>query len=203
MQKSNFHCILKDTTPFFGLSVSCCFHRESTSSKSTYGVDFVVSPAPVLFLFGRFPFSSDFFWMIQKMNESWSLFRPIVLEERTVSSTSCSSSSSSFATSVAATSLVFVAPSTNNNPTPTMAPTVYNHNHNHHLYQSSESILQRDQLLVLLKREHYYTVPNIPCRNNNNNNNNTNSHRRRPMELEDWRRKICQWGFRVIDHFRL
>jgi hypothetical protein len=99
--------------------------------------------------------------------------------------------------------LVFVAPSTNNNPTPTMAPTVYNHNHNHHLYQSSESILQRDQLLVLLKREHYYTVPNIPCRNNNNNNNNTNSHRRRPMELEDWRRKICQWGFRVIDHFRL
>jgi hypothetical protein len=68
------------------------------------------------------------------------------------------------------------------------------------IYQaSSESILQRDQLQVLLKREHYYTVRHIACRNNNNSTHN----RRRPMELEDWRRKICQWGFRVIDHFRL
>ena len=38
-----------------------------------------------------------------------------------------------------------------------------------------------------------------PSYSYNNNNNNSE----RVVPLEDWRRKICQWAFRVIDHFRL
>ena len=64
--------------------------------------------------------------------------------------------------------------------------------------------LVRDQLLGLLLAEKSYLVESIPCKSpsysyNNNNNNNSE----RVVPLEDWRRKICQWAFRVIDHFRL
>jgi len=61
---------------------------------------------------------------------------------------------------------------------------------------SSEMLLLREQLGALLKTESLYVVQHIPCQA-------VVHPRRRPMELEEWRRKICQWGFRVIDHFRL
>jgi hypothetical protein len=56
--------------------------------------------------------------------------------------------------------------------------------------------LLREQLLGLLKSEQCYTVEHVPCQaiflpEDNN------------VPLEEWRRKICQWSFRVIDHFRL
>ena len=54
--------------------------------------------------------------------------------------------------------------------------------------------LLRDQLLVLLETEPVYTVTHVPCQ--------FVGHRRRPLELEEWRRKICQWSFRVVDHLR-
>ena len=50
-----------------------------------------------------------------------------------------------------------------------------------------------DQLEALLRTEREYIVKIVPCV----------SPKQRPIELQEWRRKICQWGFRVIDHFRL
>jgi hypothetical protein len=56
--------------------------------------------------------------------------------------------------------------------------------------------LLREQLLGLLGTEKCYTVEHVPCKavflpEDDN------------VPLEEWRRKICQWSFRVIDHFRL
>lgn len=59
---------------------------------------------------------------------------------------------------------------------------------------TSSSALVRDQLAALLRQESKYAIHHVPCR--------SLAREARP-ELEDWRRKICQWGFRVIDHFRL
>jgi ferredoxin-thioredoxin reductase catalytic subunit len=56
------------------------------------------------------------------------------------------------------------------------------------------STLVRDQLAGMLRQEAKYMVNHVPCR--------SLSHETRP-ELEEWRRKICQWSYRVIDHFRL
>lgn len=60
--------------------------------------------------------------------------------------------------------------------------------------QDSELLLE--QLLGLLCTEQCYTVEHVPCKavflpEDDN------------VPLEEWRRKICQWSFRVIDHFRL
>jgi hypothetical protein len=56
--------------------------------------------------------------------------------------------------------------------------------------------LLREQLLGLMKTEKFYTVENIPCRA-------IFLPEDDSVPLEEWRRKICQWSFRVIDHFRL
>jgi hypothetical protein len=56
-----------------------------------------------------------------------------------------------------------------------------------------EQQLVREQLSVLLQNEFDYTVEHIPCTRGGG----------EDPQAEDWRRKICQWGFRVIDHFRL
>ena len=57
-----------------------------------------------------------------------------------------------------------------------------------------EPALLRDQLIALLRQESKYVAHCAPCR--------SPSRETRP-ELEEWRRKICQWSYRVIDHFRL
>ncbi|GKY95984.1 hypothetical protein MPSEU_000558900 [Mayamaea pseudoterrestris] len=56
------------------------------------------------------------------------------------------------------------------------------------------TVLQTDQLVALLKVERVYSIPHIPCRS---------SQPRQEKPLQHWRRKICQWSFRVIDHFLL
>jgi hypothetical protein len=55
--------------------------------------------------------------------------------------------------------------------------------------------LVEDQLCVLLEKEIAYTVPYIPCRASI-----VDPDR---LPYDEWRRKICQWSFKVIDHFRL
>lgn len=55
--------------------------------------------------------------------------------------------------------------------------------------------LALDQLVTLLVVEQSYTVPHIPC---------LGSHDEADrVPYGEWRRKICQWSFKVIDHFRL
>jgi hypothetical protein len=61
---------------------------------------------------------------------------------------------------------------------------------------AQDSELLREQLIGLLGTELCYTVDHVPCKavflpEDDN------------VPLEEWRRKICQWSFRVIDHFRL
>lgn len=56
------------------------------------------------------------------------------------------------------------------------------------------SAFVRDQLAGMLRQEAKYVVQHVPCR--------SLSRETRP-ELEEWRSKICQWSYRVIDHFRL
>lgn len=53
--------------------------------------------------------------------------------------------------------------------------------------------LVRDQLTVMLETEASYTVEFVPCTNLSAGDG----------PGDEWRRKICQWSFRVIDHFRL
>lgn len=55
--------------------------------------------------------------------------------------------------------------------------------------------LQLDQLMRMLVVEESYKVPHIPCRA-------STGHSDR-VPYGEWRRKICQWSFKVIDHFRL
>ena len=59
---------------------------------------------------------------------------------------------------------------------------------------STHRELVEDQLVALLETEQSYRIRSVPCRAEP-------GHSRVP--LEEWRRKICQWAFRVIDHFRL
>jgi Cyclin, N-terminal domain len=56
--------------------------------------------------------------------------------------------------------------------------------------------LLEDQLSAVLVTEESYRVLHIPCKAI------SQSSDSRPLG-EEWRRKICQWSFRVIDHFRL
>jgi len=57
-----------------------------------------------------------------------------------------------------------------------------------------QGALWSDQLRALLQQEQKYQVQHIPC---------CSSKPDQRPELEEWRRKICQWSYRVIDHFRL
>lgn len=52
-----------------------------------------------------------------------------------------------------------------------------------------------DQLMALLTKEQTYGVPHIPCRGSPD-----DSER---LPYGEWRRKIVQWCFKVVDHFRL
>jgi hypothetical protein len=52
-----------------------------------------------------------------------------------------------------------------------------------------------DQLMTMLLVEESYKVPHIACRAS------TSEGGRLPYG--EWRRKICQWSFKVVDHFRL
>jgi hypothetical protein len=70
------------------------------------------------------------------------------------------------------------------------------HMHATALCECSSDLL-RDQLLCLLKTEQDYIVHFTPCRQA------LYIADEDYMPLEDWRKKICQWSFRVIDHFHL
>lgn len=96
------------------------------------------------------------------------------------------------------------------------------YHHCHHPHDSrpgdpaaAQRLLQQEQLWIMLETEADYTVQHIPCRRHSHSRNHhttTKTRRKegaslqqqqqRPLELEDWRRKICQWSFRVIDHLR-
>jgi hypothetical protein len=54
--------------------------------------------------------------------------------------------------------------------------------------------VELDQLAAILAAEHTYRVPHIPCTAM------TSDPSRLPYG--EWRKKICQWSFKVIDHFR-
>ena len=60
---------------------------------------------------------------------------------------------------------------------------------------STDSELALDQLMALLVVEQSYKVPHIPCR--------AAYAQSDQLPHGEWRRKICQWSFKVIDHFRL
>lgn len=63
------------------------------------------------------------------------------------------------------------------------------------VFRSYESDLVEDQLEAMLDQERSYQVNYIPCTAGVNRGNN------RPHE--EWRRKICEWSYRVVDHFRI
>mmetsp|Transcript_8548 Transcript_8548/g.14203 ORF Transcript_8548/g.14203 Transcript_8548/m.14203 type:complete len:359 (+) Transcript_8548:47-1123(+) len=60
---------------------------------------------------------------------------------------------------------------------------------------SYDSLLVEDQLEVMLEQEAFYQVTCIPCTEQDN------EGAARPHE--EWRRKICEWSYRVVDHFRI
>jgi len=61
---------------------------------------------------------------------------------------------------------------------------------------ASRAELHRDQLRCLLRLEKAYVVEYLPCRAGLNT---AEDH----MPLDEWRRRISQWSYRVIDHFRM
>jgi Cyclin, N-terminal domain/Cyclin, C-terminal domain len=63
--------------------------------------------------------------------------------------------------------------------------------------QAPDPVLLHDQLVRLLSTEAGYTIRRVPCQQLNP------LPETERIPLEDWRRKICQWSYRVIDHFRL
>jgi hypothetical protein len=57
-----------------------------------------------------------------------------------------------------------------------------------------------DQLITLIDSESSYVVHHIPCQCFAATD---MEQQQRPIEqIYDWRRKMCQWSFRVIDHLR-
>ncbi len=62
-------------------------------------------------------------------------------------------------------------------------------------YLKGDEEMALDQLVTLLSVEQSYEVPHIPCRGSPD-----VSDR---LPYGEWRRKICQWAFKVVDHFRL
>lgn len=61
--------------------------------------------------------------------------------------------------------------------------------------QNVDEDMAFDQLMQMLVVERSYEIPHIPCRGSPDD----------PDRLPygEWRRKICQWAFKVVDHFRL
>jgi hypothetical protein len=57
-----------------------------------------------------------------------------------------------------------------------------------------EPLLAVDQLKTMLRTERKYRVPRLLCHVDSGKN---KSHH------GEWRRKICQWSFKVIDHFKI
>jgi hypothetical protein len=57
-----------------------------------------------------------------------------------------------------------------------------------------EPVLAVDQLKTMLRTERKYRVPRVLCHDDSDKN---KSH------YDEWRRKICQWSFKVIDHFKI
>ena len=57
-----------------------------------------------------------------------------------------------------------------------------------------ESLLIVDQLKTMLRTERKYQIPRLMCRDDSDP---PKSH------YNEWRRKICQWSFKVIDHFKI
>ena len=62
-------------------------------------------------------------------------------------------------------------------------------------FTKMESLLAVDQLKTMLNVERKYRVPNVLCQAVSDENN-------RHL-YGDWRRKICQWSFKVIDHYKI
>ena len=62
-------------------------------------------------------------------------------------------------------------------------------------FKKMESLLAVDQLKTMLTVERKYRVPHVLCQAVSEKNN------RHPYG--EWRRKICQWSFKVIDHFKI
>lgn len=54
----------------------------------------------------------------------------------------------------------------------------------------------KDQLVAMLMLERTYQVDRIACRN-------VDADEASRMPHGDWRRKICEWSYRVVDHFRI
>lgn len=63
------------------------------------------------------------------------------------------------------------------------------------LPKQDDSNFAIDQLLALLRTEESYKVPYIQCSLSMEESNH--------LPYGEWRRKICQWCFKVVDHFRL
>jgi hypothetical protein len=61
--------------------------------------------------------------------------------------------------------------------------------------KQDDCVLAIDQLLAILKTEQSYKVSNIPCIASMDKSN--------QLPYGEWRRKICQWCFKVVDHFGL
>lgn len=62
-------------------------------------------------------------------------------------------------------------------------------------HQKEDQEMAIDQLVTLLSVERTYEVPQISCRGS--------SEETDRLPYGEWRRKICQWAFKVVDHFRL
>lgn len=60
---------------------------------------------------------------------------------------------------------------------------------------SYDSDLVEDQLKAMLQQETFYQVNHMQCTKPEN------QGEARPHE--EWRRKICEWSYRVVDHFRI
>lgn len=64
--------------------------------------------------------------------------------------------------------------------------------------QGRDPDLLREQLSALLQNESSWAVASIPCQKAF-----MVGIEAKAKPLGDWRRKICQWSYRVIDHFRM
>lgn len=64
--------------------------------------------------------------------------------------------------------------------------------------KSSIDSMVEDQLVAIFKQESCYRVEVIPCTAGDEV---TSSSSRLPYE--EWRRKICEWCYKVVDHFRI
>ena len=85
-----------------------------------------------------------------------------------------------------------------NDPTPispiSSPSSVFAASHYDHPSLLSERSVVEDQLVAMLRLEQTYQVDRIPCRNH------ADAYDR---PHDDWRRKICEWSYRVVDHFHI